>query len=346
MQPSFFDLEDRYKKLDERDPLTLLKKTVPWEEFRPSLEAIRQKERKNNSGRRPFDVVLMFKALVLQHLYNISDDELEFQIRDRYSFIRFLDLLPEDKVPDSKTLWLFREELTKLDLVRQLFIEFELVLQEKGYTAKKGQIIDASIVAVPIQRNSREENAQIKTGEKPERFAENPAVDRQKDVDARWTEKNGKKHFGYKDHISVDVAHKMIRDYEVTSAEVHDSNVFGEILSENSNQAVWADSAYRSEENEVLLEALDHRSQVHQKAKRGQPLTDRQKQANKKKSKIRGRVEHIFGSMENEQGGMKTRVIGLARVANKIGLMNLTYNMRRLVTLIRMNPSKKCQMDC
>ena len=345
MQPGFFDLEDRHNKLNERDPLIFLSQAIPWEDFRLTLEQVRQKKRKNNSGRKAFDVVLMFKALVLQHLYNISDDELEFQIRDRYSFCRFLDLLPEDRVPDSKTLWLFREELTKRNLVRKLFTEFELILQERGYAAKKGQIIDASIVSAPVQRNSREENAQIKQGEKPKRFSDNPAVDRQKDMEARWTEKHDQKYFGYKDHVSADVEHKIIRDFEVTSAEVHDSQVFGEILSENSNQSVWADSAYRSENNEVLLEAMSYRSQVHQKARRGKPLTNRQTVANQKKSRIRVRVEHIFGSITHEQGGMLIRVIGLARATTKIGLMNIVYNMRRLVTLLRISPPKRYKMS-
>jgi hypothetical protein len=104
MQPGFFDLKDRHRKLNERDPLTALDKLVDWEFFRESLERVRKKDRKSAAGRRPFDVVLMFKVLVLQHLYNLSDEELEFQIRDRYSFCRFLGLMPEDRVPDAKTI--------------------------------------------------------------------------------------------------------------------------------------------------------------------------------------------------------------------------------------------------
>lgn len=339
MQPSFFDLDNRHRKLDERDPLICLNKLIDWEDFREILEKIREKERKSMAGRKPFDVVMMFKALVLQHLYNLGDDEVEFQIRDRYSFCRFLRLNPEDRVPDAKTIWLFREQLTEKNLVKKLFGEFDLQLEERGFKARKGQIVDASLVSAPVQRNSREENAQIKEGKTPERFEENPNVGRQKDVDARWTEKNGQKHYGYKDHVAVDVEHKLIRDYEVTSAEVHDSNVFYTLLSDNTSRDVWADSAYRSEEAELMLAADDYRSHVHTKGKRNQPLNERQKAANRKRSKIRARVEHVFGSLENEQGGMFIRVIGLARATTKIGLMNLVYNLRRCVTLCRMNPS-------
>jgi IS5 family transposase len=339
MQPSFFDLDNRYQKLNERDALLWLDQLIDWESFRETLQKCRDKPRKSEAGRKSFDVVMMFKALVLQHLYNLADDELEFQIRDRYSFCRFLGLDPEDKVPDAKTIWLFRELLTAKGLVKALFYDFDAQLEEKGFKARKGQIVDASLISAPIQRNSREENAQIKQGETPERFDENPNVKRQKDVDARWTEKNGQSHYGYKDHVAIDNEHKLIRDFEVTSAEVHDSQVFFQLLGENSSRAVWADSAYRSEENEIMLEAGDYRSHVHTKATRNHPLNDREKAANRKRSKTRARVEHVFGSMENEQGGMFIRVIGLVRAKTKIGLMNLVYNIRRCVSLCRIRLS-------
>ena len=336
-QPGFFDIEDRYKKLNERDPLKSLDELIDWEDFRSTLNQVRAKKRKSKAGRKPFDVVLMFKVLVLQHLYNLSDDETEYQIRDRYSFCRFLGLSPEGKIPDAKTIWLFRENLVTHNLMKDLFYDFDCQLNDHGYKAKKGQIVDASFVDVPKQRNNREENAEIKEGKTPKRFDENLNVKRQKDTDASWTKKNNEKHFGYKNHASVDNAHKLIREYEVTSAEVHDSQVFIEILAENTSKDVWADSAYRSEENEMMLEAMGCRSHVHKKGKRGKPLTSSAKKANTKKSKVRARVEHVFGSITNEQGGLFSRVIGFSRNAFKVGMMNVVYNMRRFVTLHRMS---------
>jgi len=335
MQPGFFDLDDRHRKLNERDPLTALNKLIDWEFFRKSLERVRKKERRSAAGRKPFDVVLMFKALVLQHLYNLSDEELEFQIRDRYSFCRFLGLKPEDRVPDAKTIWLFREHLVQHNLIKELFAEFEWQLQGKGLKARKGQIIDASLVDAPRQRNSREENAQIKSGETPKRFKDNPHVKRQKDTEARWVKKNQEARYGYKNHISVDVQHKLIREYDVSSAEVHDSQRLFDVLSANAGKGVWADSAYWSEERELTLSAMYYHSHIHEKSTRDNPLTAKQRASNKKKSFIRARVEHIFGSIVNEQNGGFVRVIGLARAAAKIGLTNLVYNMRRLVTLSR-----------
>lgn len=171
--------------------------------------------------------------MIIQHLNNISDDQLEYQIRGRYSFSRFLGLSPEDSVPDAKTLWLFRENLVKANVMRELFYGFDLQLQEHGATAQKGQIVGATFVDVPRQRNNREENKQIKAGEVPDRINESGATKRQKDLDSRWTKKNDETHYGYKNHIAIDTKHKIIRDYDVTDASVHDSQVFTELLSEN-----------------------------------------------------------------------------------------------------------------
>jgi len=199
--------------------------------------------------------------------------------------------------------------------------------------------VDASFVDVPRQRNTRDENAAIKEGKIPERFKDNPNVGAQKDTDARWTKKNQETHFGYKNHAAVDNKHKLIRSYEVTSAEVHDSQVFIELLAENTSSDVWADSAYQSEDHEIALEVMGYRSHIHKKGKRNKPLSERQKKANTKKSKVRVRVEHVFGSITNEQGGLYFRVIGLARTTVKIGMMNVVYNMRRFVALQRISAS-------
>lgn len=335
MQPSFFDLSNRHHKLNERDPLVTLNQLVDWESFRPTLELATKTKKKSLAGRKPFDCVMMFKALILQHLYNISDDELEYQIRDRYSFCRFLGRLPEDRIPDAKTIWLFRERLTKANVVKDLFDDFEFQLQDKGLKARKGQIVDASFVEAPRQRNTREDNAEIKAGKRPSKFDENPNVSRQKDTDASWTRKNEVRRFGYKNHICVDNEHKLIRDFEVTSASVHDSQVFTDILTDNSSLDVWADSAYRSEATELELHANGYRSHVHTKGKRNSPLSDAQKRANTKRSRVRARVEHVFGSIKNEQGGLFVRTIGLARARTKVTLINLVYNMRRFMALSR-----------
>jgi len=293
-------------------------------------------ERKSNAGRKPWDEIVMFKVIVLQQLYNLSDDQIEYQIRDRLSFMRFLDLGVEDPVPDAKTVWLYREKLAKAGMVKTLFDRFDAYLRDNGYLAMGGQIVDASIVPVPRQRNTREENQTIKAGKAPGDWDGKPHKKRQKDVAARWTKKHGKSHYGYKNHVNVDRRHKFIRDYEATDASVHDSQALDDLIdADNTSSQLWGDSAYRSAETERSLERQGYRSHIHHKGRRGKPLTARQTKANKSRSKVRVRVEHVFGFQERSMGGKFIRTIGMARAKAKIGMMNLVYNMSRLVQFER-----------
>ncbi len=134
----------------------------------------------------------MFRMLVLQSLYNLSDEQVEYQVRDRLSFTRFLRLGIEDGIPDGTTLWLFRETLAKAGLIEKLFERFGQHLEAKGYIARGGQMVDATIVPVPKQRNSRDENDDVKAGKTPGAWKKDPSKNRQKDKDARWTKKHGK----------------------------------------------------------------------------------------------------------------------------------------------------------
>ena len=342
-QLGFFDLSDRYASLDaKKDPLIEINAVVPWDEFRPLLERVWRKpdeDRKSRAGRKPMDVVLMFKALVLSALYNLSDDQIEYQVRDRLSFMRFLGLGLGDRVPDAKTVWLYREALAKAGMVDELFAQFDGYLARRGYIARGGQILDASIVPVPHNHNKREENVAIKAGEVPEDWEKKPAKRSQKDVDARWTKKHGTSHYGYKNHVNVDRKHKLIRRYHVTDAAVHDSQAVDRLLTRgNTGSGVWADAAYRSAEIEATLKARKLTSHIHRKGKRGKPLTQQAQKSNRTKSTVRVRVEHIFGAQANDMGGTLVRTIGLVRAKAKIGMKNLAYNMRRLGQLGRLNP--------
>ena len=340
-QLGFFDIANRYAGLDAKnDPLVKIDAVVPWENFRSRLEAAWRKPpeaRKSSAGRKPLDAVMMFKAIVLCSLYNLSDDQVEYQIRDRLSFMRFLGLGLEGKVPDAKTVWLYRDRLAEVGVIETLFADFDDYLKSHGYLAMGGQIIDASIVSVPTQHNSRDENTTIKSGETPQDWACKPAKRCQKDVDARWTKKHGKSHYGYKNHINVDRRHKLVRRYHVTDASVHDSQVIEAILDANNTASdVWADSAYRSAEIEEMLAGKGLTSRIHRKGRRNKPLTKQEEQGNNTRSKVRVRVEHVFGSQSNDMGGTLVRSIGIVRAQARIGLKNLTYNMRRLVQLERL----------
>lgn len=339
-QLGFFDLEDSYKGLDKaKDPLVFLNKFIPFDDFRPILVKtwrVSKKRRKNNAGRKPWDEVIIFKTLILQQLYNLSDDQTEYQVRDRLSFMRFLGLTVGDRVPDAKTIWLYREKLGKSKAARHLFEHFSDYLTQNGYRAMSGQIIDATIVSVPKQRNKRAENEQIKEGETPEEWANEPCKMAQKDTDARWTQKHGKSYFGYKNHVNVDKRYKFVRAYAVSPANLHDSQAFEALLDkENTASSVWADSAYRSKSCEEMLSKKMYFSQITHRGNRGKSLNKRQISANKTRSKTRARVEHVFGHQENSMGGKFIKTIGLTRAKVKIGMMNLAYNMSRLVQFRR-----------
>ena len=334
-QKGFFDETDRLQELSELgDPLEKLNKYIHWEGLRELLTKTLQKEPKGLGGRPPFDYVMMFKILVLQKLYNMADDKTEFQIKDRLSFQRFLGLQLCDTVPDAKTIWHFREELSEGKILDTVFYRFVEQLEERGIITYSGSIVDATFVDVPKQRNTKDENETIKAGEIPEEWKEerNRHKKAQKDTDARWATKNKERHYGYKDHVKVDKESKIITKYEVTSAEIHDSRELKNLIDARKDKVIYGDSAYTGEEVQKCI-PKDVRNMIHEKGYRNRPLTKRQIKNNKAKSKIRVRVEHVFGAM-NHFGGICIRTIGIARTEFQIGLLNLTYNLKRYTYLM------------
>jgi len=337
MAPGFFDYDQRLEKLSQTtQPLERLNSRIDWEMFRSTLEGLILKTGKAPGGRPRHDPVMMFKILVLQRYYNLSDEQAEFQINDRLSFQKFLGMTLADTVPDQKTIWLFREMLGRCDGVKNLFKRFEHHLASSGLVGKEGKIIDASFVDVPRQRNGRDDNEKIKKGEVPESFIKNENVGEQKDVDARWTKKNQEVHYGYKDHVKADAKTKLIEDYVVTDASVHDSQAVKDLVEEGDGQ-LYADSAYTGNPIEKILVEKKIEGKIHEKGYRNRPLTAEQKISNREKSKIRVRIEHIFGHMTNSmRDGLKMRFIGMRRITAGIGLLNLVYNMARYEQIVRL----------
>ena len=332
----FFDVELRVQwLLAKGNPLSRLDAVMAWESFRPLLEAAVAKPAKGPGGPRPHDPLKMFKALVVQRFYNLSDEQTEYQINDRLSFQEFIGWTLADKVADANTLWDFREALVQAGAFEKLFALFDQQLHERGLLAQPGKLVDASFVDVPRQRNTREENATIKRGGTPAEWAEQPAKQRQKDVEARWTKKNAEVHYGYKNHVKADAQSKLIEQYAVTDASVHDSQML-EPLVASTDGAVYADSAYRSVETEAMLAEKRITSQIHERAYRNRPLTDAQKETNRRKSRIRVRIEHVFGYMSQSMKGFSLRYIGKRRNAAAIGLINLIYNLARYEQIIRL----------
>ncbi len=334
----FFDEYNQLEKLSKlKDPLEKLNNTIDFELFRETLNMIYQKtDRKSKAGAKPYDYVLMFKVIILQRLYNLSDEQMEFQLNDRLTFKRFVGLDFSHKVPDTNTIWTFKEKLKDNDNERKLFDYFYKQLEEQELIVSEGKMVDASFHEVPRQRNTREDNKTIKEGEIPEQWKEekNKYKLPHKDTDARWTKKNNQTYYGYKNHVKADLGSKLIDNYTVTDASVHDSQALEILLNEkDKGQALYADSAYTGETQEAAINKVEMVNKVHEKGYKNKPLTEAQKENNKNKSKYRVRVEHIFGFMENSMRGSYMRIIGIARARVVIGLTNLAYNICRAVQL-------------
>ena len=307
-----------------------LLEVVDFEAFRDVLEKPLLRDKRGPGGRPAFDAVFMFKVLALQRLHNLSDDATEFQIKDRFSFQRFLDLSVADRMPDAKTIWKYREDWTKSHTIDRCFCLFHDQLTRQGLAEQPGKIIDATFVEVPKQRNTPDENAHIKaTHEAPPEWDGEHAKIRQKDCDAEWTKKGQDRYYGYKCHTVVSSLTKIIDRYTVTGAATHDSQEFLSLMHPFRDEAVWADSAYGSAQLAESLEWMGITHHIARKGKRGHPLTDADKQHNTRIARIRSRIEHVFGLMTTSMDAMRIRCIGIARAQGIIGLNNLVYNMLR-----------------
>jgi IS5 family transposase len=334
-----FDEQYRLEKLSKKqDPLERLSGHIDFEYFRKPLEsALRPSLDLSKGGRPAYDVVLMFKILILQRYYNVSDDAIEYAILDRLSFMRFLGLGINDSVPDAKTIWLFRDTLTQLKLVEKLFKHLDDQLDKDGVIVHKGKLIDASIVEVPITRNNHQENVDLKAGNIPAEWhkEENKHKLRQKDTDAKWTRKNNQNYFGYKNHIKADVKTKLITGFKVTSANVADNKVVEGLLDkkEDGGQPLYGDCAYHGKHMDKIYKQKGIVNKINEQGYRFKKITTAQEKENSRKSKIRVRVEHIFGFITNSMNGKFLKYRSFIRNQVGISLMNLTYNLFRLVQL-------------
>jgi len=336
---SLFDEQFTIERLSEiGNPLEAISKVIDFEMFRSTIEdKLLNTNKKSNAGAKPFDVVMMFKIIILQRYYGLGDKQVEYQILDRTSFKNFLGLETGDKVPDEKTVWLFRENLTNTGVIEELFYQFISYLESKGLIFNEGKLVDASFTVAPRQRNTREENQKIKDGEGTELWNDNPHKKRHKDIDGRWTKKNNETFYGYKNHAKVDTKSKFIKKFVVTDASVHDSQALDPLLDEeDANQDLYGDSAYTGEEQEDTITKYKMINKVNEKGYRNKPLTEEQKLSNRQKSKTRARVEHVFGFMEQSMNGLFVRSVGIARATGIIGLINLTYNLFRYEQTIRL----------
>jgi transposase, IS5 family len=310
-QVSFADyiVNSNLSKKIENSFLTKIDKII---DFKP-INSILNDLYTSKFGRPSIPPLVMFKMLLIQQYYNLSDPELEFAVADRISFRQFAGLSFDDSVPDETSMVRFRQRLIDADVIELLFKQVNSQLEKHLLIVRKATLIDATLVDSPTKRVKSAEN--------------------QTDIDASYTTKRGKLHYGYKAHVSVDKEHKLIEKCAITSASVHDSNVFEELIPDET-EAVYADKAYASGEHSELLENKGIRNGILEKAYRKHPLTEAQVESNKEKARIRSSIERVFAHLKRWLGYRKVRYIGLLKNELELYIKAIAYNFKRTSVIL------------
>ena len=329
IKPDLFADQEHKNKLDSLgDPLLDIEKHIDFKALAAKVDAVAPREISPKGGRPAYPTETMVRILVLKRLYNLSDEAMEYQLLDRMSYKRFCGLADSRTIPDRTTIWTFENRIGT-DGAKALFDGVESQLLKKGFIARAGQIIDATIVPAPKQHNRSAERDLIKQGAMPADWK--PAKRRQKDTDATWTKKHGKSFFGYKLSINVDKKYKVIRNFETDTASVGDSDHFNAVIDPfNTSADVYADRGYPSKARDQWLKENGYRNQIQRKGQANKPLSEAQQRRNHRIAKTRARVEHVFATME-QMGGKMIRTIGQARADFAMTMMATCYNLKRLV---------------
>jgi IS5 family transposase len=329
IKPDLFADQHHKTKIDSLgDPLLDIETHIDFVALAAKVDEVAPRPESVKGGRPAYPTEVMVRILVLKRLYNLSDEAMEYQLLDRMSYKRFCGLADSRVIPDRTTIWTFENRIGEVG-AKALFDGVEGQLFSKGFIARGGQIIDATLVPAPKQQVSREERDLIKQGAMPADWK--PAKRRQKDIDATWTKKHGKSYFGYKLSINVDNKYKVIRQLKTDTASVSDSDHFNEVIDRfNTSADIYADRGYPSKARDQWLSDHGYRNQIQRKGQINKPLSEAQKERNKRLAKTRARVEHIFGAIE-QMGSKTIRTIGQARASFTMTMMAACYNLKRLV---------------
>ena len=330
MKSNLFAAQEREAKLSKLgDSLELLERHVDFSALATAVDEAAPRPGRERGGRPPFPTEVMVRILLIQQLFNLSDEQMEFQLLDRLSFQRFAGLRHSSQIPDRTTIWTFKERLIKAGASESVFDAVNRQLAKHGYIARGGQMIDASIVQAPKQSLSKEEKAIVDEGAMPAEWK--PAQRRQKDLDARWTKKHGKSYFGYKVSANADKRYKLVR--KISTASEHDTMHFEDVLDPaNTSRDILADKGYVDGEREARLSQQGWRMHIQRKGSKGKSISATQERRNKRIAKTRARVEHVFAGLA-QLGGKALRSIGLARATLHLNWKVAAYNLRRLVYL-------------
>lgn len=305
---SFGDFWMNPKNLDTRKKefFQNLNKLINWRPLEYRIEKLYSQE----TGRPGFPALMMFKALLLAQWYSLSDPELEDCLKDRLSFKQFVGLGIEDDVPDETTLCRFRNRLMEKRLLEKLFHLVNEQLEEKGLFVKKGTLIDASIF-------------EAEGGKK--------RLEKRQDMEATWTKKNNKSYFGFKAHVAMDWGSHLLHHLDLTTASVHDSRVWDDLLT-GKEQAVFADKGYYDEGYKKVLRKQGIFCGILDKKKPNALLSPRQEKRNKQKSRVRCNVERFFAVVKDRYEA-SVRYLGTRKNKEHLYSLGLAYNLERAVSL-------------
>jgi IS5 family transposase len=300
----------KHIRTQSKKALALINEKVNWSALLEPLERRLAKEKASLSGagRKPHDLVVIVKCLLLQMMYGLSDPRLEEELADRRSFQLFLGLTSGDSIPDETTICRYRELFARLNLDKMLFQGFNRQLAAQNLIIGKGTIVDATLKQAQARPESHRDN------------------------DASFTKRGSKTTYGYKGHIGVDAKTNVIHSVEFTPANVHDSEKFDKLLL-STERVVYADKGYANKRRKQHLRTQGIRCGILDKAYRNTPLTLAQRKRNKKLSAIRNRVEQPFAFLKQVLQYTRCRYFDLARNRLQFVLCAVVYNIRRLLSL-------------
>jgi IS5 family transposase len=328
IKTSLFADQEREAKLNKLgDALRALEDHVDFAALAAAIDHAAPRPGRERGGRPPFPTELMVRVLVVQQMFNLSDEQMEFQLLDRLSFQRFVGLRDSSQIPDRTTIWTFKERLIEAGASESIFEAVNRQLSMQGYIARCGQMIDASIVPAPKQSIRKDEKEMVREGAMPIEWK--PAKRRQKDVEARWT-KHNKSYFGYKLSANADKRYKLIRKIKISTASEHDTLHFEDVIDPvNTSRDIYADKGYVDHKREARLKEQGWRMHIQRKGSEAKPLSEAQERRNRRIAKPRARVEHIFAGLA-QLGGKMLRSIGLARATLHLNWKVAAYNLQRL----------------
>ena len=332
LKPELFAHEAHKRQLDALgDPLQVIDQHIDFGQLAGLIDTLFPRADASKGGRPPYPTEVMVRVLILKRLYNLSDEQVQYQLLDRMSFRRFCRLADSATIPDRNTIWHFQQRIG-VDGATALFQGVDAQIEQHGYMARGGQIIDATLVAAPIQRFTSKDKEVLDEGQIPQDWS--PAKRGQKDLDATHTKKHGKWHHGYKLSTSVDVRHKFIRKVHTGTASEHDSTHFEQVLDMgNTGSGVFADRGYPSEQRSRLLQALGLKDHIQRKKPKGKALCKRQAKRNRRIAKTRARGEHPYAQIRH-MGGKLIRTVGQSRATAAMTMMATCYNLKRLAMFL------------